>query len=79
MPEGIDIRYPYGRSLNKEGVIQLDSRNGVGGISPDFVVPMTSENAIRFAKGEDVLLEYAEKKLHDLTKACTRWREWRRR
>ncbi len=72
MPEDIEIHYPYGSSLNKEGIIQLDSRNGVGGISPDFVVPMTSENAIRFAKGEDVLLEYAEKKLHELTKARTR-------
>jgi len=67
MPGGIHISYPYGRSLNEEGAIQLDSRNGEGGVSPDFIVPVTSENAVRLARGEDVLLEYAERKLQELS------------
>lgn len=67
MPGGITVTYPNGMSLDALGQIQLDSRNGIGGVAPDFVVPMTSENAIRFANGEDVLLEHAENMLKRLS------------
>ena len=50
---------PVGQSLDQNNMVQLDSRNGVGGISPDIRVPRTAENVIRFAKGEDVELEAA--------------------
>ncbi len=50
---------PVGQSLDQNGVVQLDSRNGVGGVRPDIVVPRTWENVIRFADGVDVELEAA--------------------
>lgn len=59
MPGSIMVDYPYGQSLDKDRKIQLESRNGVGGVSPSIRIPMTAENAIRIAKGEDVELEEA--------------------
>lgn len=59
MPGGIIIDYPYGQSLDKDKKIQLDSRDGVGGVSPSIRIPMTAKNAIRIAHGEDVELEEA--------------------
>ncbi len=34
MPGGYKIGYPYGRSIDENGVIQLDSTNGIGGVAP---------------------------------------------
>ncbi len=58
MPEGIEVGWPYGQSLDKNKVVQIDSRNGVGGVRPDVRVPMTMRNALNKAKGSDVELAY---------------------
>jgi carboxyl-terminal processing protease len=59
MPGGLLVRWPSGQSLDENKKIQLDSRDGVGGVSPSIRIPMTAENAIRIAKGEDVELQEA--------------------
>lgn len=59
MPGSLTVRWPSGQSLNENKVIQLDSRNGVGGVSPSIRIPMTYGNAMRIANGEDVELEEA--------------------
>ena len=63
MPGGYTIEYPYGRSVDENGVIQLDSRNGIGGVAPNPWVPKTLENVLAFAAGTDVELQYAIKYL----------------
>lgn len=59
MPGGLTVHYPNGQSLDKNHEIQIDSRDGVGGVSPSIRIEMTAENAIRIANGEDVELEEA--------------------
>jgi len=56
MPGGYLIGYPFGRSVDRDGRIQLDSRGGVGGVAPDVRVPRTLENVLAFADGTDVEL-----------------------
>jgi carboxyl-terminal processing protease len=63
LPGGYSIGFPFGRSVDSYGVIQLDSRNGVGGVAPDLRVPKTLENVLAFAAGTDVELQYAIKYL----------------
>jgi carboxyl-terminal processing protease len=59
LPGGYAIGYPFGRSVDQYGVIQLDSRNGIGGVTPNPRVPKTLENVLAFAAGIDVELQYA--------------------
>ena len=59
MPGGLTVGWPSGQSLDENRTIQIDSRNMVGGIAPTIRVPMTRENALRVAAGEDVELEQA--------------------
>jgi len=59
MPGGITVHWPTGQSLDEQKNIQVDSRNGVGGVSPSIRIPMTEENALRVAEGEDVELQEA--------------------
>lgn len=59
MPLSIEIGFPYGRSLDETRTIQLDSKNGRGGVAPTIRVPLTKEAAIAFANGEDPELSYA--------------------
>lgn len=59
MPDGITVEFPSGQSLDEGMNIQIDSRDGIGGISPSIRTPMTEENAIKAANGEDVELEEA--------------------
>ncbi len=59
MPGGYTIGYPFGRSVDQHGVVQLDSRNGIGGVAPNPRVPKTLENVLAFAAGIDVELQYA--------------------
>ena len=59
LPGGYEIEFPNGRSLDQNGIIQLDSKDGIGGVVPDIRIPRTSENVIRFANGEDVELAFA--------------------
>ena len=58
MPGGYLIGWPFGQSLDRNKVVQIDSRNGVGGVSPTNVVPMTLRNAIDSANGRDVVLAH---------------------
>lgn len=59
MPGGVTVMWPYGQSLDKDRVIQLDSRDGKGGVSPNVRTPLTLNNAIRVANGQDVELQHA--------------------
>lgn len=59
MPGGLKIGWPFGQSLDRNRQVQLDSREGVGGVSPSIRTPMTKAAALRVAKGEDVELEHA--------------------
>ena len=59
LPGGIVVHWPFGQSLDKDKMVQIDSRNGKGGISPSIRIPMTLNNALRITAGEDVELEYA--------------------
>ena len=63
LPGGYAIGYPFGRSVDQNGVVQLDSKNGAGGVAPDLRVPKTLENVLAFAAGTDVELQYAVKYL----------------
>jgi carboxyl-terminal processing protease len=58
MPGEFFVKWPIGQSLDHNMVIQLDSQKGIGGVSPNVRVPMTLDNALRAASGQDVLLEY---------------------
>jgi len=55
----IVVHWPYGQSLDKDKKVQLDSREGEGGISPSIRVPMTLSNALKISEGVDVELERA--------------------
>src|SRR5665647_71603 len=59
LPGGYTIGYPFGRSEDRYGVVQIDSRNGIGGVAPDERVPMTLANVLAYAGGVDVELQYA--------------------
>ena len=59
MPGSLTVHWPCGQSLGEDGRVQLDSRDGVGGVAPTIRIPMTVENAIRVANGIDVELEAA--------------------
>ena len=59
MPGELTVSFPYGQSLDKNKVVQIDSRDGVGGVSPNPRLPMTLDNAIRWGSGQDVVLEHA--------------------
>lgn len=68
MPGGLSVSFPFGQSLDKDKVVQLDSRNGVGGVAPTKRIPMTLENALKWGAGQDVELEYALKTLAAIDK-----------
>jgi Peptidase family S41. len=59
MPGSLTVHWPSGQSLDEQQIIQLDSRDGSGGVRPDLLIPMTAENAVRIANGEDVELAEA--------------------
>ncbi|HEY0558431.1 MAG TPA: S41 family peptidase, partial [Thermoanaerobaculia bacterium] len=61
LPDGLDLVFPQGRSLDAEGRIQLDSdAQGQGGVRPDHRVPLDEAAfASAFGKGEDVVLAAA--------------------
>ena len=66
MPGGYAIGYPFGRSVDRNGVVQLDSRKGFGGVPPNLRVPKTLENVLAFAAGTDIELQFAIKFLDDI-------------
>ncbi|MDR7866926.1 MAG: S41 family peptidase [Sporomusaceae bacterium] len=59
MPGNLEIHWPFGQSLDKNRQVQIDSRDGTGGIAPSVRTPLTKKNALRIARGEDVELEHA--------------------
>ncbi len=59
MPGGLVVHWPNGQSLDKNHTIQLDSRNGVGGVEPTIRIPMTKDHALSIAQGVDVELQEA--------------------
>ncbi len=65
LPGGYSLGYPFGRSVDRHGIVQLDSRNGIGGVPPDLRVPKTLDNVLAFAAGTDVELQYAVKYLKE--------------
>jgi carboxyl-terminal processing protease len=59
MPDALVFHYPNGRSIDAEGVIQIDSRGGVGGVTPTRRIAMTSDHAMAFGRGTDIELDAA--------------------
>lgn len=66
MPLGYQIKFPNGQSLNENKIVQLDSRNGIGGITPDIRVARTSPNMINYVNRVDVELAAAVSFLQSL-------------
>lgn len=66
MPAGYEIDFPYGQSLDKDKVVQVDSKDGVGGITPNKKIPMTLDNALKLAAGQDLILEQGLKELSQM-------------
>ena len=66
MPDGVTVRWPYGQSLGRARTVQLDSRNGRGGVRPDVRVPSRVGTWSRHWRGEDVALAWAVRTLPDL-------------
>ena len=66
LPEGINVGYPWGQSVDQDGVVQVDSNHLLkGGVQPDIAVPLTLETAKAiYVDGDDVVLDFA----HDLLK-----------
>ena len=49
--EGFTLLFPFGRSVDADGNVQLDSDStGVGGVHPDLKVERTLENMLNFVK-----------------------------
>lgn len=59
MPGGLTVAWPAGQSLDANRKIQIDSRDGIGGVEPTKRIPMTRERALMVAQGKDVELEEA--------------------
>lgn len=59
LPGGYAIGYPFGRSVDRDGIVQIDSRNRYGGVPPDQRVPKTLDTVLAFGAGTDVELRYA--------------------
>lgn len=69
MPLGQYLFFPDGASLNRDGVIQVDSNASLtGGISPQVRVPVNEDTVARSMAGEDVQLTYALQWLDDQQK-----------
>jgi carboxyl-terminal processing protease len=66
MPAGYEIDWPYGQSLDKDKVVQVDSKGGKGGVLPNQKIPMTLDNALKVAAGQDVELDCALKTLSQM-------------
>jgi carboxyl-terminal processing protease len=67
MPGGYVVRFPDGRSLNRDKTIQGDSdENEKGGAAPDITVPMNEQTfRMKVIEGQDVELNYALASFND--------------
>jgi carboxyl-terminal processing protease len=61
LPHGWELTWPAGRSLDDDGVIQLDSDHTLeGGVSPTLRIPWTAANRIAWAEDpEGFEIDYA--------------------
>lgn len=59
MPDGLEIGWPFGQSLDEHKVVQIDTRRGRGGVTPDVRVPSTVANLAAHYAGTDVELQTA--------------------
>lgn len=59
MPGGYEVHWPYGQSLDADRVVQLDSRDGVGGVRPDVLLPDRLGTLVAQRAGVDVELALA--------------------
>lgn len=61
LPTGITVVYPWGRSLDGTGTVQVDGDHRLrGGVEPDRVVPLTVETVRAIHRGDDVVLRAAQ-------------------
>ncbi|MFA5269776.1 MAG: S41 family peptidase [Methanoregula sp.] len=66
LPLGMYVVFPDGASLDKNGMIQVDSNATLnGGVAPQIRVPMNEDTVARAIAGEDVQLTYAIKWLDE--------------
>jgi carboxyl-terminal processing protease len=65
MPDGITVTFPNGRSVDANGVVQIDSDWQLkGGVTPDIRVPITKDTVFaQYKGGQDVVLETAVRTL----------------
>ncbi len=62
MPLGQYLFFPDGASLDKNGMIQVDSNASlIGGVTPQIRVPINEDTVARSMAGEDVQMTYALK------------------
>ena len=66
MPGGYEIHWPFGQSLAKDRVVQIDAHYGRGGVHPDVRVPMTADTAHRTATGQDLVLKAGVRELRSM-------------
>ncbi|MEM7116681.1 MAG: S41 family peptidase [Chloroflexota bacterium] len=61
LPTGIEVIYPWGQSVDQNGVVQVDGdAQLVGGVHPDSRVPLSLETARAiYLDGEDVVFDFA--------------------
>lgn len=70
MPGDTEVSFPFGRSLDANNVIQIDSDwTGVGGVSPTVPVERNSSNLINFVQQK--LDEHGQCCHEQCTKPCT--------
>ncbi|MDP3972049.1 MAG: S41 family peptidase [Candidatus Nanopelagicales bacterium] len=68
MPGQFVVDWPFGQSLDKQKIVQVDSRHGTGGVMPDVRVPLTLKNALRSAAGRDVVLGHGLRTLRRMVR-----------
>lgn len=65
MPAGITAAFPWGQSVDQNGMVQVEGNHALeGGVAPDVKVPVTFERArAMYVDGTDVLLDEAVEQL----------------
>ncbi|MEM7127545.1 MAG: S41 family peptidase [Chloroflexota bacterium] len=62
LPTDIEVSYPWGQSVDLDGIVQVDSNHALeGGIQPDISIPLTFDIAKEiYLDGNDVVLNFAQ-------------------
>lgn len=66
MPGGYEVHWPYGQSLDADRHVQIDSRDGAGGVLPDVRVPDRLSTLVALRAGVDVELDLALRTVRDM-------------